>query len=188
MSVLEYVALEEQSNGRKVVALRNSCTLPFMNTLILFKRKCRVRLACSAILGLLALLSACSGGGGGSPAAQAASPVAANAPAAPLKPADAVQAEVAVSALAAAIPCAGPTCRATPIDAIAILPDASYSPYSPYPPDAPDGPGYLVASTDMITTAGEPPYPDLRTLPTRVRPFQAMAFGDTSVFNVAPLR
>lgn len=186
MSVLEYVALEEQSNRREVVAVRNSCTLSFMNTLILFKRTCRVSLARSAIFCLLALLSAC--GGGGSPAGQAASPVAANVPAAPLKPADAVQAEVAVSALAAAIPCAGPTCRATPIDAIAILPDASYSPYSPYPPDAPDGPGYLVASTDMITTAGEPPYPDLRTLPTRVRPFQAMAFGDTSVFNVAPLR
>jgi len=158
-----------------------------MDTLILFKRKCRVRIACSVTLGLVALLSACGGGGGGGSADLAASPVAANAPAAPMKPADAVPAGVAVLLLAAAA-CAGATCTAAPIDANTTLADASYSPYSPYPLDVLESPGYLVASTDVTATAGEPPYPDLRTLPTRVRPFQTMAFGDTSAFSVAPLR
>jgi len=158
-----------------------------MDTLILFKRTYRLRLACSATLSLAALLSACGGGGGGGSADLAAAPAAANAPT-PIKPADAVQAGVAVPPLPAAPACAGATCTAAPVDAIATLPDASYSPYSPYPPDVLESPGYLVASTDVTTTAGEPPYPDLRTLPTRVRPFQTMAFGDMSVFSVASVR
>ena len=158
-----------------------------MDTLILFKRTYRVRLACSATLSLVALLSAC-GGGGGSAADLAASPAAANTPAAPIKPADAVPAGGAVPPLPAAPACAGATCTAAPIDTIATLPDPSYSPYSPYPPDVLESPGYLVASTDVIITAGEPPYPDLRTLPTRVRPFQTMAFGDMSAFSVASVR
>jgi len=160
-----------------------------MDTLILFKRQYRVRLACSATLSLVALLSACGGGGGGAAdLAASPAPAAANAPAAPMKPADAVQAGVAVPPLPAAPACAGATCTAAPIDTIAALPDPFYSPYSPYPPDVLESPGYLVASTDVTTTAGEPPYPDLRTLPTRVRPFQTMAFGDMSVFSVASVR
>lgn len=165
-----------------------------MHTLTLLKRECRARLAGSATLVLAALLSACGGGGGGS-AGQAASPaaVAANgagsAPAAPASPAAPSQpaapgtslTDVILPTPPAALPCAGTACAAGPIDAIAALPDWAGT------PDA-DTPGYLVPSTEVITTAGEAPYPDLRALPTRVLPFQPTAFGDMSVFSVASVR
>ena len=166
-----------------------------MNTLTLFKRRGRANLACSATLVLAALLSACGGGGGGdggvgaSSIGQAAAPVAvvgsstaaaaATVAAAPAVAGGANMADVAAPALSAASSCVAPTCAAAPGDGLAALP------VYPGAPDAPDGQGYLVASTDLITSAGEPPYPDLRTLPTQILPFRPMAFGDMSAFSVA---
>jgi hypothetical protein len=52
----------------------------------------------------------------------------------------------------------------------------------------PDAPGYLIPSTDVTTTAGEAPYPDLRMLPTRIMPFEPIVFGDVSRVAVTSVR
>ncbi|MDB5935734.1 MAG: hypothetical protein JWQ01_3078 [Massilia sp.] len=39
-------------------------------------------------------------------------------------------------------------------------------------------------ATAPIDTGAEPPYPDLRTLPTRITPFQPVVVGDVSGVGV----
>jgi hypothetical protein len=178
-----------------------------MDTLTSIKRNSRARLgfpATVATLVLAALLSACGGGGagGGSDAAAsipaglaaapaaglASSPAGAASAAAPAgAPADGAAAAAspvlaAEPPLSAAPACTAATCGFTPADALAVVPGYLA------PLDPPDGQGYLVPSTDAIATTGEPPYPDLRGLPTRVLPFQGAAFGDMSAFSVASVR
>ena len=156
-----------------------------MDNLTLFTRNHRARLVCSTTLALAALLSACGGGGGGvggtgaGSAGQAAAPVAVASSPNPAAAAGDNLSGAAAPALPFALACAGQACSVAPGEALAALPVA---------PGAADAQGYLVASTDAIATVGEPPYPDLRALPTRVLPFEPSAFGDVSGFSMASAR
>jgi hypothetical protein len=53
--------------------------------------------------------------------------------------------------------------------------------------DVVPGTGTLVLATD-VTTGGEPPYPDLRMLPTRIMPFEPIVYGDVSSVIVTSVR
>jgi hypothetical protein len=139
---------------------------------------------------MVALLSACGGGGGGA-AGQAAAPVpaiaASPATSAVPQPAEAPSSAPASAFLADAIVppvsttplCPAEMCVRTPNDAMAA---GSGS------PDVPDAQGTLVAAAQVTTTTGEAPYPDLRMLPTRIMPFEPIAFGDVSLVAVTSVR
>jgi hypothetical protein len=155
-----------------------------MNPLTPFKIN---RIACYV---MVALLSACGGGGGGSadqaatPAAAVAasptpSPVPAPAAAPSLAPAGAVFADLPAPPVSAAAPCPPGVCVVTLYDQLVARVGT---------PDVPDAQGYLVPSTDVTTTGGEPPYPDLRMLPTRIAPFVPIVFGDVSSVSVTAVR
>jgi hypothetical protein len=142
------------------------------------------RIACYA---MVALLSAC--GGGSAEQAATLAPAVATSPAASPVPAPAeapspasagtVLADVPVPPVSAAPPCAPDTCVVTPHDELAA---------SSGSPDVPDAQGYLVPATDVTATAGEPLYPDLRMLPTRIMPFEPIVFGDVSLVAVTSVR
>jgi hypothetical protein len=155
------------------------------------------RMACYA---MVALLSACSGGGSADKAAapaaavptsaassQASSlasppvspPVPAPAEVPSLAPAGTVLAGLPVPTASGAPLCPQAGCVVTPYDELAARPVS---------PDVPDAPGYLVPPTEVTTTVGEAPYPDLRMLPTRIMPFEPVVFGDVSLVAVTSVR
>ncbi|MET0856203.1 MAG: hypothetical protein ABWY27_05595 [Telluria sp.] len=111
-----------------------------------------------ATFALVVLLSACGGGGGGT----APAPLAAATPA-PTSP-SAVPASTAPTVVA-----------------------PSDMPRPPATADAADninGAYTLLPPTATGDTGGEPPYPDLSMLPTRIMPFEAKVYGDVSAVAV----
>jgi hypothetical protein len=105
--------------------------------------------------------------------------VTASAEAPSLAPADIVLAGLPPPAVPAAPQCPQAGCPVTPVDELAARPVS---------PDVPEAPGYLVPPTEVTTTSGEAPYPDLRMLPTRVMPFEPVVFGDVSLVAVTSVR
>jgi hypothetical protein len=114
---------------------------------------------------IVVLLSACGGGGGDS---TTPAPVAAAMPASPA----AAPTPAAVAAQAPNLPAA-------------VAPsDLSPHPVSTDAADSMTGAYTLVPATASADTGGEAPYPDLRMLPTRIMPFQPIAFGNVSAVGV----
>ncbi|MES2759488.1 MAG: hypothetical protein V4693_19115 [Pseudomonadota bacterium] len=107
-----------------------------------------------ASFAIVVLLSACGGGGGGS-----ASPVTATA------------APPAAAAAATAPAAAAPSNLAVPPSAT----DAA---------DKITGAYTLVPATAPADAGGEPPYPDLRMLPTHIMQFEPVVVGDVSAVAV----
>jgi hypothetical protein len=81
-------------------------------------------------------------------------------------------------------------------DSPANAPTVALSADLPFPPAAPEAALYpwdemtgaytLLPATARIDTGGEPPYPDLRTLPTRAMAFEPVVFGDVAGIRVTP--
>jgi hypothetical protein len=155
------------------------------------------RMACYA---MVALVSACGGAGladkAAAPAAavptpaassQASSlasppvspPVVASAEAPSLAAAGIVLADLPVPLASGAPQCPQAGCVVTSYDELAARPVS---------PDVPDAPGYLVPPTEVTSTVGEAPYPDLRMLPSRIMPFEPVVFGDVSLVAVTSVR
>lgn len=123
-----------------------------------------------ASFAIVVLLSACGGGGAGDSATPA--PAAAAMPASPFSPVPPL-APAAVGAPASNLP--------------AILAPSSDPAPQPVSADAADSmpAAYtLVPASAAAETGGEAPYPDLRMLPTRITPFQPVAFGNVSAVAV----
>jgi hypothetical protein len=122
-----------------------------------------------ASFAIVALLSACGGGGGGDGAAPA--PAAAAMPASPSAPA-AAPAPAAAAAPAPILP------------AVVAPSDLSLQPVTTDAADSMTGAYTLLPATAPADSGGEAPYPDLRMLPTRIMPFQPVAFGNVSAVAV----
>jgi hypothetical protein len=165
-----------------------------MNSLTPFKLN---RMACYA---MVALLSACGGGGSAGKAEAPAAPVPTSAAASPASSlaSPPVSPPVTASAEAPSLAPAGtvlaglaaPTASGAPLCPQAgcvVTPDVELA-ARPVSPDVPDAPGYFIPSTEVATTVGEAPYPDLRMLPTRIMPFEPVVFGDVALVAVTSVR
>jgi hypothetical protein len=121
-----------------------------------------------ASFAIVVLLSACGGGGGGDSAA----PAAAAMPASPSSSPAAAPAPAVVAAPASHLPAA-------------VAPsDMSLQPVSTDAADSMTGASTVLPATAPADDGGEAPYPDLRMLPTRIMPFEPIAFGNVSAVAV----
>lgn len=136
---------------------------------------------------IFAMLSACGGGGGAaapslSSAATAtaapSSPVPLTADVTPLLPAGTLTADLPAPPVSLAPPCPPETCGVVPPNDLDLAHGAQ---------DLPATPGYLVQAPAVGVTEEEPPYPDLRGLPTMVMPFEPISYGDVSWVSVKTL-
>ena len=96
----------------------------------------------------------------------------------------------------------GPGDRRAPLGADAVAPPAPAGPASPAPaPSATvpsDAAGAVTPYNELLAPqgpavvtdadGGEPPYPDLRQLPTLILPFEPVAYGDVSSVSVTAVR
>lgn len=148
----------------------------------------RIKLiACSAIV---VLFSACGGGGGSTdrPATLTAhvvsSPTSAAAAVPSTTPASAGSpSDLPAPGVPVATACPPEVCTGTQYHELTARPG---------PLDAPDAQplsdNAVPGTEPLIDTGGEAPYPDLRTLPTRIMAFEPIAYGDVSAVNVTSVR